>query len=714
VHCPIVVEVEGGRPVRVTGDRANEHYAGFTCTKGRDQAAGYRPETRLLRSLKRRPDGSFVPISTELAISEIAERLEVLIDRYGPRSVANYVGGYAFLSHPANNLFIGAFMDAIGSPMRFNTNTIDQPGKTLAVGFHGAWMAPPQKFDDIDVLVLIGSNPLVSFQGLPLGNQRAYLKDFLGRGGQLIVIDPRRTDIAKRAHVHMQPRPGEDVAIVAGLIRVVLSEGLVDAEFVAEHVTGVDGLRVAVDQFTPEYVASRAGIEAEDLIAAARSFGTARRASVGAGTGPNMSGHGTLLEYLILCLDTICGHWLREGEVVKDPLIWVRHAAKAQAKPPFPTFGLGEKLRVRGLTDTQAGFPTGAANDEILLEGEGQVRALLSHGGNPVLAWPDQLKTIQAMESLDLLVQVDVQMSETARMADYVIATKRSLEMPGFTLITDMLTSYPTYGFTAPHAQYTPVVVDPPEGSELIEDWELYYELAKRMGLPLELKLFIPVYFDPDPLSPRPPVVVAAVDMDQKPTNDELFATMTAGARVPFDEIKRHPHGAIFAEPPVIVEARDPGWTGRLDVGSTEMVRELARYVDEVSGPEEPFPFRMISRRNAHTFNSASDDPPRPRRFNPAYMNPADLVRLGLTTGDVVEIRSARAAITAVVEEEPGVREGAISMSHGFGDAAAGDGEMRQVGSPTGRLIGDEPFERYSGQPRMSNIPVRVRALDST
>jgi anaerobic selenocysteine-containing dehydrogenase len=330
-----------------------------------------------------------------------------------------------------------------------------------------------------------------------------------------------------------------------------------------------------------------------------------------------------------------------------------------------------------------------------------------------VLAWPDQLKTIEAMESLDLLVQVDVQMSETARMADYVIATKRSLEMPGFTLITDMLTSYPTYGFTAPHAQYTPAVVDPPEGSELIEDWELYYELAKRMGLPLELKLFIPVYFDPDPLSPRPPVVVAPVDMEQKPTNEELFATMTAGARVPFDEIKQHPHGAIFAEPPVIVEARDPGWTGRLDVGSTEMVRELARYVDDVTGPDEAFPFRMISRRNAHTFNSASDDPPRPRRFNPAYMNPADLVRLGLTTGEVVEIRSARAAITAVVEEEAGVREGTISMSHGFGDAVARDGEVRQVGSPTGRLIGDEPFERYSGQPRMSNIPVRVRALDS-
>jgi anaerobic selenocysteine-containing dehydrogenase len=137
------------------------------------------------------------------------------------------------------------------------------------------------------------------------------------------------------------------------------------------------------------------------------------------------------------------------------------------------------------------------------------------------------------------------------------------------------------------------------------------------------------------------------------------------------------------------------------------MLAELARCVDDVRRPEPAYPFRLISRRNARTFNSASDDPPRSRRFNPADMHPADLARLGLASSDLAEIRSPRAAITAIVEEEAGVREGVVSMSHGFGDDVSRDGEVLELGSPTGRLIGDEPYERYSGQPRMSNIPSR-------
>src|SRR5439155_1581654 len=150
-----------------------------------------------------------------------------------------------------------------------------------------------------------------------------------------------------------------------------------DADFVAENVTGFERLRRTVAHFTPEYVADRAGIDAKDLVSAARIFGTARRGYVAAGTGPNMTGEGTLLEYLVLCLDTVCGNWSRAGDPVRNAMSLTPsqlQMSKAQALGPFPTFGYGEKARVRGLTFGVTGMPTGALSDEMLLPGEGQVK----------------------------------------------------------------------------------------------------------------------------------------------------------------------------------------------------------------------------------------------------------------------------------------------------------------------------------------------------
>jgi hypothetical protein len=157
-------------------------------------------------------------------------------------------------------------------------------------------------------------------------------------------------------------------------------------------------------------------IAGDDLVAAARLFASGRVGSVTAGTGPNMAPRGTLTEYLIAAIQTVCGRWLREGEPLPNPYVLLpRREARAQADPPVPSHGYGEQLRIRGLGDNAGGMPTAALAEEILLEGDGQVRALFSVGGNPVAAWPDQLKAIEAMESLDLNVTLDIKMSATAK-----------------------------------------------------------------------------------------------------------------------------------------------------------------------------------------------------------------------------------------------------------------------------------------------------------
>ncbi|MFI5321126.1 MAG: molybdopterin-dependent oxidoreductase, partial [Myxococcota bacterium] len=318
-HCAVKVDVEAGRVVSVIGDKDDPLYAGFSCAKGREVPRQMEHAERLLHSHRRRADGTHEPIASEQAIREIAERVQRILDRDGPRAIAAYTGTYSF-PYPPTQPMGWAFMDAIGSPMRFTSNTIDQPGKTIALAMHGSWGAGPQTFDDADTWLLLGLNPLVAMSGgVPNTNPAKQLHQAQKRGLQLIVIDPRKTEVARHAAVHLQPKPGEDPTILAGLLRVILHAGLHDQPFLDEHVRGLEALRAAVEPFTPEYVERRAGVPAAELTRAAHVFARAKRGCANAGTGPNMAGHGNVTEYLLLALITVCGRWLRAGERVPNP-----------------------------------------------------------------------------------------------------------------------------------------------------------------------------------------------------------------------------------------------------------------------------------------------------------------------------------------------------------------------------------------------------------
>jgi len=708
--CPILVEVDDdGRAVRVTGDDSNDVYHGYTCVKGRALPEQHNHPGRLLHSQKRMPDGSFRAISSEQVMDEIAERLLVQVERYGPDSLAFYKGTMSLIS-PAIMLVFDSFIRAVGSSMVFTPNTIDQPGKIVARALLGRWSAPPHDFDDPDVSLVLGANPLVSYStGLPFGHPGKWLDRWFANGFELIVVDPRRSDFAKRATLHLQPRPGHDVAILAAMLRVILSEGLQDQAFIDGDVAGVDDLRRAVEPFTPERVADLADLEADDLVRAARMFARGRRGVVSAGTGPNMAGRGTLLEYLVLAMNTVCGRWTRAGDEIRVPATLAPSMpAKAQATPPMRAYDLTDPLPGTGLRGSMAGLPTGAAPAAMMHEGDDRVRGLISVSGNPAAAWPDQLTAIEGLRELDLLVQVDIQMSATAQLADYVVAPAMSLEMPSFTLVQDSLShAYIGTGYGEPWAQYTEAVASRPAGSDLLDEWEFLYGVAKRMGLPLELGSLAGASATPIPL-----------DMEVMPTTEALLEMCVGASRLTLDEVRAHPHGAVFAaEPPLLVGPKDPDCTARLDVGNAQMMTDLAEVAAEsaddveLTPDGERLPYRFVCRRLQQAYNSSGRSlyGMRGRPYNPAFMHPDDLEELGLARGDLAEIRSARAAITAIVEPDATLRRGLVSMTHAFGGLTDGDEETREVGANVGRLLTVESgLEPYTGQPRMSNEPVAV------
>ncbi|MBT8078444.1 MAG: molybdopterin-dependent oxidoreductase, partial [Gammaproteobacteria bacterium] len=373
--CPMVVHFEDDRIVRLIGDKHNPVYHGYSCIKGRNFHEFHYSPDRVRHPLKRTADGKRQTVPASQAFDEIAARLADIIDKHGPRSVAMYTGTFSHFC-VGGVMTRHAFMEAIGSPMHFTNATIDQPGKPIAMALHGRWGAGPQAFAESDVCMLVGANPLVSmWGGIPPFNPAKRLHDAKKRGLKLIVVDPRRTECARKADIHLQCLPGHDPEILAAMMQVIIEEELYDKDFVAAETEGFEELRDTVCEFTPEKVAPRAGLIAADIRAAARMFANARKGNVTAGTGSNMAPHGTLMEYLLLSLNTLCGRWVKAGETVPNLGVFFKmFSGIARAEKPRPGFGFGESLRVRGLTNTAAGMPTAALADEILTPGDGQVR----------------------------------------------------------------------------------------------------------------------------------------------------------------------------------------------------------------------------------------------------------------------------------------------------------------------------------------------------
>jgi anaerobic selenocysteine-containing dehydrogenase len=714
--CPIVVTIEDGRAVEVHGDREAPLYEGYTCPKGRALPEIHANPNRLLHSLRRRPDGSHEEIGSEEAVDEIADRLRDVVDRHGPSAVAMYIGT-ASSFYPAFGTIAAGMLMALGSKMIFSAASIDQPGTRIADALHGMWLGGRTSFEDADAFLFAGTNPVISKQFLA-ENPAKRLARAVERGTKVIVIDPRRTETARRAHIHLQARPGQDAVVMAGLIHVILREGLVDQDFVRRNVEGVEALKAAVAPFTPEFVARRADVDIDDLVEAARALGTARRGGAGGGTGISMTSCTSVVSYLLLCLMSLRGWWAREGDRVDRPnVLMPPNHAKAQARGPYRAMG-GHKMRVRGLQQNIGGLPTAALAEEILLPGEGQIRALFNVGGSPMMAWPDQRRTHEALESLELFVTTDVEYSPTARMADYVVATKMTLETPYMTQVSEYIKYFhPGYGFRAPYAQYTPALVEPPAGADVIEDWQLYYRVAQRLGLSLN----VVNVFGRVGAHLEAPIEVIPLDMEHEPTTDDLYEIMCRGSHVPLDEVKRHPHGHVFKEllaqkvGPPDAECED-----RLDVGNADMLAELSEIGERAAAAEadESRPFLFVPRRENRVINSTGRTLPglmRGRSYNPAFMHPDDLARLGVAAGDLVEIRSEHAAITGVAEADADLRPGVVSMSHGFGGIPGEDEDPRVDGANTNRLVRtDVEFDKYTGIPRMGALPVAVVPVDST
>ena len=674
-------EVEDNTITALNPDKEHPMSQGFSCSKGRHFHHLLDAESRVTRC-QRRHNGAWQTIGSDAALDEISQKIQTVILKYGPESVAAYCGnGVTFkaLTMPS----VHAFMKGLGSHQVYSSLTIDQPAKIINAARHGIWAGGGHSFDRAKVLMLIGNNVLISGlhgPGSIPGWRPGALKEAKERGLKLIVVDPRLTETARQADLHLPIIPGTDAIFLSGVINWILENNHHDRAFCEQFTDGLEELREQVAGYSLARTATLTGLDATLIEEAADMFVSQGRGTVSSATGPDMAPHANLSEHLIYSLNSLCGRHNRADDKVSTSLLTpdfppMEAVVPADFLPDALNPGKNTKRsRIAGAHQLFLEMPTATLADEVLTPGDGQIRILLVIGGNPLLSIPDQGKTRRALESLDLCVCIDGRESDTAAYADYLLPASYGLERVEMTSFNDTFWDKPFHHISQP------VVTAPADACPE------YIYLAALAG-----RLNTPMHFKGGPIdTSHPPGEIELLEL--------IFPEGTT--KVPIKEMARHPAGRIFEQYAAmeVIPALE-GMDDRLHFmpeGVAEEFELLLQSFESIRAEA----YLLTCRRNAHVYNSMCHEFPQAPADNPAWLHPEDIAAEGLEAGQRIRITSATGEIEVRLEEDSSMRRGVLSINHGFG------GER---GTAIANLLSTgDSTDRYTQMPQMSAVPVTI------
>ncbi|HEX9258917.1 MAG TPA: molybdopterin-dependent oxidoreductase [Acidimicrobiales bacterium] len=634
VGCGTIVELDGERVVDVVGDPDDPWSHGYTCSKGRAGGTFHHHPDRFDVPLVRR-GGELVTSSWESALDDIAGRLAAIVADHGPDAVADYTGTGGPLD-PSGYALAESFMRNLGSHQRYSALSIDCPSKFLVPQLMaGVQLQFQPDLASTRLLLAVGVNTVVSHgHGLMMPNPLGQLRQVRARGGKVVVLDPRRSESARHADLHLAPRPGTDAFVLAHLVRQALRRGgdrtFLDA---CADEESVPRLAEAVEPFDTARTAATCDLSPVELESLDAMVAVAGRVSIETGTGVTMNRNANVAEWLVWALAAVTGSLDRPGGVTFNPGSLRRY----EDSVPGGRGDLGPRPAsrpdLRRLVNGE--MPCAALADEIRA---GHVRALLVRMGNPALAIAGQPALRDALAQLDVLVAVEARPTETTALATHVLPLADHFERG------DVLAGYLQ---AQPFLRYAPAVVKPV--GERRPQWWVFAELARRMGLP--------TYG-----SARRDAALAGRRVD-----DEAVAeSITGNARRPWNEVRAAPYGIRDGSvaPGWLVPDRLPQ---RLDLAPAELVAQL----HEASERPATAQLMLVNRRVAGQYNTLHRQVT--RRGRPAVpsllVHPDDAASRGLASGDTAVVITGAGSCRAVVEVTPDIRVGVVSLPAGFDDA---------------------------------------------
>lgn len=732
-NCGLVVDIEGDNFTRIRGDDDHPVSKGYICQKAARLQHYQQNADRLRHPLKRQPDGSFVRVSWNSALDDIAARLLAIRAKHGGMAFASVGGG------GQGNHLGGAYSGQVRAAMksRFSYTALGQE-KTGDFWLNGRFFGSQQchTTEDVehsDYVLFMGCNP---FQAHGIPNARDVLRELKKDPERtMVVIDPRRTETAKQADIHLQLKPGTDAYLMSAMLAIIVRENLHDREFLAARCQGFDEIEAMLRRIPVEDYVRRADVPLADVEKVARGYARAKAGCLRIDLGIQHTLHTTLNGYLEKLLYLVTGNFGKKGGNNLHTFLLPVIGDTDERKPRFRRTAHHQMFPIAGI------YPPNILPDEILHEGEDRIRAVFVDSANPAVTYADTKAYEKAFLSLELLVVVDVAMSETARLAHYVLPAASQFEKweaTGFNL------EFPENFFHLRHPLFSPP-------DECLPEPEIYTRLLEKMGeIPARFpalewiarrepkasghlaymtalaatlarrKAWVKhapsiIYRSLGKALPQgAATVLLPLTMQYANTHTEAVrraghrgSRLTLGTAL-FRAILDKRAGAVmsrheFADTWSLLKHKD----GRIHLAIPEMLQEWQALETEVP-PGQDFPFILLAgERRSYNANQIYRDPAW-RKVDPhgaMRMNPEDAVALGLEEGANAVCDSGHGSVDVVIEIDEGMRRGVVSLPHGYGMRY---GDSAPVGPEINRLTSSSHCDPLSRTPFHKYVPVRI------
>ena len=721
--CGIVIEHRDGEVLSIKPDRDDVLSRGHICPKAVALKDIHEDPDRLRRPMRRTVSG-WTEVSWPEAFAEIERRIGEIRSAHGNDSVAIYAGN-PVVHNLGAMLGIGSFIRAVRTRNLYSATSVDQLPHMMASQqmFGHQFLVPVPDVDRTQLFVCIGGNPVASggsIMGAPGFARR--VESLRARGGRFVVVDPRRTESAQIADEYLPIRPGTDVFLLLALIKHVFAAGVADTGHLAEHIEGVEQLREAVDAFDANELAARTGIPADRIAALAGEIVAEPRALVYGRVGACTQQFGGLTMWLIYCLNLLTRHMDAEGGMMfAEPAVDLTRAYGSTGH--YDRF----RSRVRGLPEFGNELPVAALAEEILTGGPGQVRALFTVAGNPVLSTPNGRQLDRALEDLEFMVSIDPYINETTRHAHLVLPPTSPLEHGHYDVALA--------GFAVRNvAKYAAALFAPPAGS--MHDHEILAELALRLqtrsGLARNVATARGVVerrLGPDGMidwmlrtgrygqENRGPLKLLARLPGFSAMRRQLEAPDRRPEGLSVARLRASPHGVDLGplEPCLSRRLATPG--RRIRLVPQVFVADLPR---AAQGLAEPVPdLVLIGRRHVRSNNSWMHNSQRLVKGESRctlMINPEDASRRGIVDGALVRLgsRVGEVQVAASVTEE--VMPGVVSLPHGWGHDRPGARlsiAALRPGVSINDVIDDQCVDALTGTAVLNGTPVTVQLVEA-
>lgn len=704
--CGLAVTTENGRVTRIDPDKNHPFNWKDYCVKGATAHLALDHPSRI-RTPMERVGNRYVERSYAEAVVSIGNRMRDIIDRHSPDAIASYAGNPSSFNFGAS-LFQSLFMDAVGSHNRYWVGSIDQNAHHVVSEqlYGNAWVALQPDIDRCACFLFIGTNPAISGMNW-LGRAANGWKRVLAAvnaGSNLIVVDPRRTESAAKASIHVAPLPETDWAFLLGLIKVIFENNWQNEARFAQA-NGLERIRDLAATLSLEDLARRCDVPIELIRKVAQVFAQAPTALAVARTGPAQGRNGTLSLWLTAILNLITNRIEATGGLFYATGVLDILEVGDKLFPPS-----GAISRVRRLPAVAGAHAVAELPDEINTPGPGQIRALLLNGGNPVISGPDGQALDAALQKLELLVVIDLFQRESHRHAHWLIPGLHFLEREETHPLLHALNP-------VPFIQMSRRVSEPPAGMR--PEWEFLRDLTLALDRPLLMgqKWLNPLI--------RLSKVVARTTGNANHAFSPRWierALIRKGGRFRWRDIAAAEHGISAPEVAPHLGAlfkKLATADGRVNAAPQPFVSLLLQRLEErhVDTPLQDYPLQLITRRRMHMMNSWLFETSVPKMREPTgdivELNAADCRRMGLVDGAMVMVQSINGQVPARVRASEAVRSGVAVMEHGWGgrtfEPATGDFQANG-GVNRNLLVSNRQLDPLSGVPRLNGMPVRVIA----